>query len=84
MPTGEKNPVITVHDRPAPGNYWLPASHLPLPRQMHREYRPDHMQHGEAGAFGVPIVDQAHDEHALIASQRGWWLDRESKGGHNK
>jgi HflK protein len=34
---------------------------------MHREYRPDHMHHGEGGAFGLPIVDDAHDERALIA-----------------
>jgi Cu+-exporting ATPase len=34
---------------------------------MHREYRPDHMHHGEEGAFGLPIVDHEHDERALIA-----------------
>ncbi len=34
---------------------------------MHREYRPDHMHHGEDGAFGFPIVDHEHDERALIA-----------------
>ena len=35
---------------------------------MHREYHPeDRHHHGEAGAFGLPIVDHDHDERALIA-----------------